>query len=169
MTLLFVLRIRLYYYHLSIGLLITHIKERLVKAFCSALSMPQSRNPYPVSYPMPPFRQSIHMKSTSGCLIRLNMYRSTQERHASIQPCQIHFAGFARATEDQCPHQFHFMPPSPIITESIPASRSPRKKPTPKFPMPSKQPSCPHPFHAAIAQHSASPDHVATRNDECHG
>mmetsp|Transcript_30193 Transcript_30193/g.52267 ORF Transcript_30193/g.52267 Transcript_30193/m.52267 type:complete len:169 (+) Transcript_30193:140-646(+) len=168
MTLLFVLRIRLYYYHLSIGLLITHIKERLVKAFCSALSMPQSRNPYPVSYPMPPFRQSIHMKSTSGCLIRLNMYRSTQERHASIQPCQIHYAGFM-PTRRPMPASILFHGAVAIINESIPAFLSPRKQPTPKFPMPSKQPSCPHPFHAAIAQHSASPDHVATRNDECHG
>jgi len=53
-----------------------------------------------------------------------------------------------------------------IINESIPAFLSPRKQPTPKFPMPSKQPSCLHPFHAAIAHHSAS-IHVAARNSEC--
>ena len=65
-------------------------------------------------------------------------------------PCRIH-------ANTKSVH-IHAILPLPIITRSIPPSKSPHKQPLPKFPMPLKQTSCPHQFHAAIAHHSPSHD-----------
>ena len=117
------------------------------------LSMPPKskfQNPYRSHAPLSP-------RSTAPCPIQLNLCRSRPGMDPSSRlmpvlnpPCRIH----AHATSAH----IHAMPPLPIITGSIPPSKSPHKQPPPKFPMPLKQPSCPHQFHAAIAHHSPSQD-----------